>query len=193
MDNKGAARKIFISVAGLAIAGGVGYYLYQQNKEGAAKTKPPGTGSSPFDTAMDKLGELAKKATTDPEVGKIQEDGTVYAGRTAGGKKLYTTARDAPLRMTFGKAVEFARAADLHGHNDWRLPTRDEQAVLYKNRKEIGNFNTSGASPAGCYRSTDGKPGNRETIVHNFGDGKQATAPDYIAMPVRLVRTGPKA
>ena len=76
-----------------------------------------------------------------PQVGDTMEDGTIYAGISPDtGKSMYTTPTDAPLRMQWRKAMDYAAGLDTHGHKDWRVPSAGELKVLFNNRAAIGGF-----------------------------------------------------
>src|SRR5260370_42302873 len=82
-------------------------------------------------------------------------DRTVYAGTSSDtGKAMYTTPSEARLTMTFNEAKEYAARLDAHGHHDWRVPTKGELNVLFRNRAAIGGFDESGSNPAGWYWSS---------------------------------------
>ena len=77
------------------------------------------------------------------KIGMRMDDGTVYAGKSPDtGKPMYTTPRDAPLFYTFNTAVKYAAGLDAHGHNDWRIPSKDELNVLCQQYWIIGKFDT---------------------------------------------------
>jgi hypothetical protein len=88
-------------------------------------------------------------------IGDRTPEGTVYAGVSPDtGKPIYVTQTDAPLTMTFNAAKEYAAKLDAHGHQDWRVPTKDELNVLGWNRAAIGGFNETGSDSAGRYCSS---------------------------------------
>jgi hypothetical protein len=111
-------------------------------------------------------------------IGATMPDGSIYAGVSPDtGKPMYATPKDAPLTCTFGLAAEYASKLDAHGRQDWRLPTRAELNVLFKNRAAIGGFDTTGSYPAGWYW-----PSSRiylsATQAQRFSDGVQNV--DYL-------------
>ena len=90
----------------------------------------------------------------DPEVGDRMPDGTVYAGISPdSGEPMYTTPADALRTMKWKEATDYAAKLDVHGHKDWRLPTKGELNVMFANRAAIGGFIVSGSNPAGWYWS----------------------------------------
>jgi hypothetical protein len=100
-------------------------------------------------------------------------DGTVYAGVSPDtGKAMYTTAADAPATCIFNEAQKYASQLDAHGHRDWRVPTRGELNVLFRNRAAIGGFEESGSDPAGWYWSSS-QYLNYHAWAQRFRDGHQ--------------------
>ena len=90
----------------------------------------------------------------DPKIGDRMPDGTIYAGHSPDtGKPMYTTPTDAPPTMEWQDAMDYAKALEAHGHQDWRLPTKAELNVLFNNRAAIGGFNANGFTPTGWYWS----------------------------------------
>ena len=106
-------------------------------------------------------GKAAKpkvRPNTTPLPGDEMPDGSVYAGVSPNtGKPMYAMPVNAPLTMTFNKAVNYAKRLNQEkylGHDDWRLPSKTELNVLFNNRAAIGGFNVSGSDPAGWYWSS---------------------------------------
>jgi len=88
------------------------------------------------------------------KIGDRMTDGTVYAGISPDtGKSMYAAPKDAPLSYTFNEAKQCAAELDAHGHRDWRVPTKAELNMLFKNRAAIGGFNVTGSYPASWYWS----------------------------------------
>jgi len=109
----------------------------------------------------------------EPKIGDKMPDGTVFAGISPDtNKPMYATPADAPLTMTFNKAKEYASQLDAHGHQDWRVPTKDELNVLFNNRAAIGGFNLTGSDPAGWYWSASQTNG-WSAWDQRFSDGYQ--------------------
>jgi hypothetical protein len=124
---------------------------------------------------------------TAPAIGTKMPDGTIYAGVSPDtSKPIYTTPKDAPLTCTFKEAAEYANGLDVHGHRDWRLPTKTELNVLFGNRAAIGGFDTTGSYPAGWYWSCH----KDEFIAWNrrFSDGKTHPPTDPTLSALRCVR-----
>src|SRR5258708_5641271 len=75
----------------------------------------------------DTVSSAAFRPRTRQLIDQREEDGTVYAGVSPDtGKDMYATPADAPLTYTFNQAMEYAARLDAHGHQDWRVPTKDE-------------------------------------------------------------------
>jgi hypothetical protein len=114
-----------------------------------------------------------RKSTGEPKPGDKMPDGTVYAGISPDtGKAMYATAADAPLTYTFNHAQKYAANLDANGHKDWRVPTKAELNVLFKNRAAIGGFNETGSYPAGWYWSSS-QDGYGLAWGQRFSDGSQ--------------------
>jgi hypothetical protein len=124
--------------------------------------------------------------------GHKMPDGTIYLGTSPdAGKPMYAMPADAPLTMTFNKAAEYAKTVNSQkacGHDDWRLPTKNELDVLFNNRAAIGGFDLRGSDPAGWYWSA-----TPYDIWHpwcqRFSDGARSNFYKKDRSSVRLVRT----
>jgi hypothetical protein len=162
------------------------------------------SGDEPFDDVncglwpQEKDEDDMSTATTLDKPGTVMPDGTIYAGVSPDtGKPIYATPKDAvssflcfPKRtFTLRQAFAQASAMDAYGHQDWRVPTRAELNVLFQNRGAIGNFNTSGSTPAGWYWSS-----SRNILydhgawAQRFSDGGQGSNYRAIASALRCVR-----
>jgi len=128
---------------------------------------------------------------TIPNIGDKMPDGTIYAGMSPDtGKPMYTLPWDAPLTMTFNKAKDYAYAAnaqEVGGHEDWRVPTKNELNVLFNNRAAIGEFDVSSSGPAGWYWSAT-PDGDWFAWGQRFSDGCQANYHKGHLSAVRCVR-----
>ena len=108
---------------------------------------------------------IAEETSAELKPGDRMKDGTIFAGISPDtNKPMYTTPADARNRRWFGLAAPeisftFARAQrhaarlDACGHQDWRVPSKDELNVLFNNRTAIGAFDLAGPEPAGWYWS----------------------------------------
>jgi hypothetical protein len=99
----------------------------------------------------------ASNQSSGASVGDKMPDGTLYAGVSPDtNKPIYAMPADASLTMTFNGAKEYALGLNTRkalGHDDWRMPTKNELNVLFNNRAAIGGFNVSGSDPAALYWS----------------------------------------
>jgi hypothetical protein len=82
-----------------------------------------------------------------PEVGDVMPDGTIYAGLSPTNcRPMYAVPFDAPLLMSFGKAVKYAQNLTFGGKKDYRLPDIYELKSLCDNQNRGAlsrTFNTS--------------------------------------------------
>ena|ERR1022692_4923405 len=101
---------------------------------------------------------------------------------------MYATPADVPLTHTFNAAQKYSAKLDVHGRQDWRVPTFfkislvaacaapiaswDELNVLFQNRAAIGGFDISGSHPAGWYWSSS-QILNLLAWAQRFSDGYQ--------------------
>jgi hypothetical protein len=128
------------------------------------------------------------RAEAMPQIGDEMPDGTVYAGLSPDtNKPMYTTPADAPLPYNFNQAQKYAAKLDAHGHGDWRVPTRDELNLLFRNRQAIGGFGISGSQPAGWYWSSS-QVNNFVAWDQRFSDGTQYNGGKVNASSLRCVR-----
>ena len=123
------------------------------------------------------------------KIGARMPDGTIYAGTSPDtNNPMYATPGDAPLKMKFDEATKYAAKLDANGHQDWRVPTKDELNVLFNNRAAIGGFNLTGSFPAGWYWSAS--PSYRwGAWGQRFSDGFQGSYLKVYHSAVRCVRT----
>jgi hypothetical protein len=93
--------------------------------------------------------------------------------------------------MTFNEAAEYAKTVNSQkacGHDDWRVPTKNELAVLFNNRAAIGGFDIF-AEPDGWYLSSPGR-GASAIWGQSFHNGRQSSCINSSSASVRLVRCG---
>lgn len=88
-------------------------------------------------------------------IGERLPDGTIYAGISPStGWPMYTTSSDSSLFNSWTDAMNYAANVTMHGHDDWRAPTKRELHHLFTHRAAIGNFNEKGHLTRGRYWSS---------------------------------------
>ena len=126
--------------------------------------------------------------TTLEKPGTVMPDGSVYAGVSPDtGRPMYTTPKDAQMSFRFNQAGKYAATLDAHGRQDWRVPTKAELYVLFKNRSVIGNFDTTG-SPASWYWSSSRHYINSFAWEQRFSDGGKDYLHKGFDLALRCVR-----
>ncbi len=135
---------------------------------------------------------LAEQKREAAEIGDRLEDGTVYAGISpTTQQRMYVVPADAPLTMTFNNAAKYAEDLEFGGHNDFRVPDKDELNVLFENKDKgalRGTFSEiDGSYTNGFYWSSD-----EFSPVHGlnqrFKDGLRMDTSKYDRNLVRCVR-----
>jgi Protein of unknown function (DUF1566) len=150
-------------VATLAVAGSFGSAL-------AADTPPAGQGN-------------IKMAA-----GERITDGTIYAGISPEtDQPLYTTTEAVHHHYNWHEAAEYCAAMKTQAQPDWRVPTKDELKVLYKNYDAIGGFDTSGLEGFGWYWSSSSED-DQNAWAQRFSDGLQYQYLKNHGASVRCVR-----
>jgi hypothetical protein len=143
--------------------------------------------------------------------GERMPDGTVYAGVSPDtGEAMYTTPEDAPLRMTWEAAMDYAAKLEAHGRHigwriptkqeideffkngtdergRWRVPTKGELNVLFNNRAAIGGFDKTGAWPEGWYWSSS-QFNDDNALNQRFSTGTHGINDKYNGSSLRCVR-----
>jgi hypothetical protein len=118
---------------------------------------------------------------SDPTVGAVMKDGTLYAGISPDtGKPMYAMPADAPKAITFKEARRQARnlgtlfhKKNSCGHDDWRVPTKQELNMLFNNRAAIGNFKAD-PNPDSCWYWSGSESSGWSAWGQRFSDGFQA-------------------
>jgi hypothetical protein len=127
-------------------------------------------------------------APSEPEIGQEMGDGTIYAGISPDdGKPMFATAKGSSGRMDFYDAVQYVKALDVHGHQDYRVPTINELDVLYENQDKGALKGTF--EQATYWSSSEGL--NIFAYYQRFSDGGQNFYSKYFALYVRCVRSDP--
>jgi len=112
------------------------------------------------------------------------------------GKKLYTMPRNASIAMDFNEAAAHARRHNNKktlGHDDWRVPTKEELYLLYQNRAQgalKGSFECTyeieERTDGDFWSSTQISPGRAH--MRRISDGSGCTTSLECPGIVRLVR-----
>lgn len=146
----------------------------------------------------------ANDASVCVEVGTTMPDGSIFAGITADGKqRIYAMPDDLDVTMSFNdaaKAVKKLNKNKSHGHDDWRIPSREHLRVLYNNQTKSalnGTFNTSSDKESGSdfpdwyWSSTESRDDSSYVHIVRFSDGNAHwNHQDFTRLscrPVRLV------
>jgi hypothetical protein len=133
-------------------------------------------------------------AWTNPEAGQKMPDGSIYAGVAAGGEQVFTLPEDLDGLMNFEKAQECAARLNRGkalGHDDWRLPTREELTLLFNNKARIAGLDSKKdiGWPVGAYLSST-PAGAGEVWGRYFPRGNEERVHCQInSLGVRYVRT----
>lgn len=111
--------------------------------------------ASRFGRMMRRTAKSTVSAAGEPAIGQHLPDDTVYAGISpATGQPMYTTTKDSCLCESWTDAMNYAANVTMHGHDDWRAPTKAELHQLFTHRAAIGNFNELGHITRGRYWSS---------------------------------------
>jgi hypothetical protein len=130
------------------------------------------------------------ETSTNPKIGDKMPGGAVYAGELDG-RDIYTTPADALKTYTFNDATDYAATLNKQkhlGHDDWRVPTKDELNLLFSNRAAIGGFDEAGCDPVGWYWSSTQGEYNLGAWGQRFSDGTQLVSGKVVRVSLRLVR-----
>jgi hypothetical protein len=102
---------------------------------------------------------------------------------------MYTTPADASGGYSWSAALDYCNTLRSGGHNDWRVPTLGELAVLFNNRGDIGAFNETGRmqGATGYYWSSQ-QVSDSEAWAQRFNDGFHEHPAKDIASLLRCVR-----
>lgn len=110
-------------------------------------------------------------------------DETVFVGMVEG-KPLYAMPHDLPELHVWQQAKTQAAAQTFGGHQDWRIPTKSELRMLYKNKRRISGLATS------WYWSSSECPSKAFAWGENFYSGYQEILFKQCKTRVRCVRGG---
>jgi len=131
-------------------------------------------------------------------IGVKMPDETVFAGMLPNGRKLYALPQDANVAMDFNAASGYLQRINREkkfGHDDWRIPNKEELDLLYKNQekgalKDTFNQHKDMWTIEGEYWScTSGATAHPSLYVKSFSDGASGPNDVKLKCAVRLVRT----
>jgi hypothetical protein len=142
-----------------------------------------------------------RKSCVENVIGVVMPDGTIFAGTLPDGHKLYVMPRNESISMTFNDAAAHIGKVNKNQrltHSDWRLPTKEELALLWKNHDKgalKGTFECSDwvhEQTDGDYWSSTPTPHSTASLpvvhVQNFDDGSTGRNSTGCSGVVRLVR-----
>ena len=137
-------------------------------------------------------GAPATQEASPSKPGDQMPDETIYAGVSPGaGNPLYTTPDDVIGIRNWSESASYCTSLLAYGHQDWRMPTKDELSVLFNNSVENGGgipgFNLTGIRPAGWYWSSTPFDGFN-AWTQNFRTGRQHDYLDVYGEALRCVR-----
>ncbi|MCE9508198.1 MAG: DUF1566 domain-containing protein [Alphaproteobacteria bacterium] len=129
------------------------------------------------------------------KIGSKMSDRTIYAGISPDtGKPMYVMPEDALwIGATFNEAAQFAPERYACGHQDWRLPTKNELAIIFQNQKEgllKSSFNKSSWQKAFYWSSTPVPDSYNRVYAQNFlsSDGDVYKLDKNCRVSIRYVR-----
>ncbi len=97
--------------------------------------------------------------------------------------QTYRVAPPATDKMTWSDANTYCNNLTLYGHDDWRLPTKDELLQMYQERYSIGGFNTGS-----WWSKTIVTSDNHYYVNFNNGRASYDTYDSYFTRFVRPIR-----
>lgn len=129
-----------------------------------------------------------------PKIGMKMEDGTFYAGISPDTKQpMYVAPTDAPLKLKFKKAAEYAQNLEVGGKKGFRVPSPAEldviRSALFQNEEMKKTFNLTGSYPRGWYWSSLSNVNGVSAKCKNLGDGTQDDVYRICGLSVRPVRS----
>lgn len=136
------------------------------------------------------------KSCVESVIGGVMPDGTIFAGTLPDGEKLYVAPKNEKIAMTFNEAAERISKVNEKqklDHNDWRLPTKEELALLWQNRDKgalKGTFED--VADVWDYWSSTTTPHSTASLpvvfVQDLGDGSISHYGTGVRGVARLVR-----
>jgi hypothetical protein len=127
------------------------------------------------------------------KIGMKMKDGTYYVGVSPDTKQaMYAAPSDAPLKLSFKKAADYAQDLEVGGKKGFRVPSEAELNVvrdaLLQNKEMKKTFNLTGSDPDGWYWSST--PGNVTSArCQRLSDGDQSVDSRDNGLSVRPVRS----
>ena len=113
-------------------------------------------------------------------IGQKMKDGTIYAGTSPDtGADMFVMPSDASIKMNFneaGKHMAQINKDKVFGQQDWRLPSKKELSVLYKNRNKGAlkkTFDCKNTEREDFYVSSSQVFCPNGSWVQRFSDGEQ--------------------
>lgn len=149
-------------------------------------------------------GEIQGTAANDgTTAGTDMDDGSVFAGVTKDGKKIFAMPMDLGFTATFNdaaKAVKKLNEKKALGHDDWQIPDLETLRTLQRNQNQgslKGTFNTSNKGdgsdcPAWYWSSTPTRDYTSYVDNVRFSDGDENwNGKDNFRLSCRPVRLSP--
>ncbi len=151
---------------------------------GKVFTKPPAANAAgpANDTSIEAL-----------KIGMKMKDGTYYVGISPDTKQaMYAAPSDAPMKLDFNKAAEYATGFEVGGKKGFRVPSLAELNVvrdaLLQNEEMKKTFNLTGSYPHGRYWSSSPLSGI-DARCQRLSDGFQSLDNRSNGLSVRPVRS----
>ncbi len=158
--------------------------------------------------------KIKRDRIENPEVGDKMPDGTTYIGqfKDVDGveKKWFAAAKDATringerFSLTFNEASAYAANSQVHGHNDWAVPTGwfdntgapDILGAMFNSRSKgafTGTFNEEDSDQNDDQYWSASPNANFVGFLKTqcFSDGEQTSVGNSLRLSIRLVRSVP--
>lgn len=128
-------------------------------------------------------------------IGSGMPDGSIAAGIAEDGMQLFAAPQDAPALMNYKDAAGYVQKLNEEksfGHDDWRIPTREELHVMFNSRAKIPGLTLENSNKcAHWYWSSDFTSGDETGgWCQNFVDGHQQPGHrETSSLSVRAIRS----
>ena len=142
---------------------------------------------------LDAEEQARAERVANPDIGDRMPDGSVFAGCTADGARLFAMPENASALLDFNQAAAYAQKLSQNsalGHDDWRVPTAEELDVLFNNRAKIGGLEQTDQKFPLCFWSGSAY-GDDTYALQYFHDGSKVGASPPRRESVRAVRSVP--